>query len=497
MFFNKKQKIRTRFAPSPTGWLHIGGLRTALYEYIFARQNKGTFVLRLEDTDQTREVEGAIESLLKSLKWAGLEPDEGVFLDNNGKVAEKGNFGPYTQSKRVKIYQKYAQKLLAGSQAYYCFCPPERLEQLKTKQQAAGQPTHYDRACLKLTEDEIQAKLAIGERHVIRFKVPAGQEVKFNDAVKGEIKFSANDLDDQIILKSDGFPTYHLASVVDDYLMKINYVIRGEEWLSSTPKHILLYQAFSWPVPQFAHLPLLLNPDKSKLSKRQGDVAVEAYRDQGYLPKALINFVALLGWNPGTEQEIFSLQELIKVFNLKKVHKAGAIFNREKLDWFNGEYLKKLPLDDFKKMASPYLEKNISHISPNLNLDKLFEIEQQRISCLSEIGKELKFIFSDELNYSAQDLVWKKSDQKSTLKNLELLIAELVKYPKGEWSAPKLENHIRSFIAKTGQSNGDILWPMRLALTGELKSPTPFEVAEILGQAKSLKRLEVAIEKLK
>jgi len=316
----------------------MGGLRTALYEYIFAKQNKGTFVLRLEDTDQTREVEGAIESLLKSLKWAGLTPDEGVFLGYDGKVAEKGNFGPYTQSKRVKIYQKYAQKLLAGSQAYYCFCPPERLEQLKTKQQAAGQPTHYDRACLKLTEDEIQAKLAIGERHVIRFKVPAGQEVKFNDAVKGEIKFSANDLDDQIILKSDGFPTYHLASVVDDYLMKINYVIRGEEWLSSTPKHILLYQAFSWPVPQFAHLPLLLNPNKSKLSKRQGDVAVEAYRDQGYLPKALINFVALLGWNPGTEQEIFSLAEL-----------TGA----------NGTFVKSKLTETSSKSKSPSLSSSI------------------------------------------------------------------------------------------------------------------------------------------
>ncbi|MEK7072735.1 MAG: glutamate--tRNA ligase, partial [Patescibacteria group bacterium] len=237
MPFFKKQKIRTRFAPSPTGFLHIGGLRTALYEYIFAKQNKGDFVLRIEDTDQTREVEGAVENLLKALKWAGLTADEGILLGNDGKPSERGNFGPYTQSKRLKIYQKYAQELINQDKVYYCFCTPARLEELKNNQQTAGQPTHYDRECLKLNSDEVKAKLDMGERYVIRFKVPEGQEVKFVDTVKGEIKFSTNDIDDQIILKSDGFPTYHLASVVDDYLMKINYVIRGEEWLSSTPKH--------------------------------------------------------------------------------------------------------------------------------------------------------------------------------------------------------------------------------------------------------------------
>ncbi len=497
MPFFKKQKIRTRFAPSPTGFLHIGGLRTALYEYIFAKQNKGDFVLRIEDTDQTREVEGAVENLLKALKWAGLTADEGILLGNDGKPSERGNFGPYTQSKRLKIYQKYAQELINQDKVYYCFCTPARLEELKNNQQTAGQPTHYDRECLKLNSDEVKAKLDMGERYVIRFKVPEGQEVKFVDTVKGEIKFSTNDIDDQIILKSDGFPTYHLASVVDDYLMKINYVIRGEEWLSSTPKHILLYQAFNWSVPQFAHLPLLLNPDKSKLSKRQGDVAVEDYRDQGYLPEALINFVALLGWNPGTEQEIFSLEELIKVFDLKKVHKSGAVFNREKFDWFNSVYIKKLDLDEFKKIARPYLEKNIAHVQPDLNLDKLFAIEQQRISKLSEIGEELKFIFIDKLEYDHKKLIWKKSDTVSTLKNLELLIIELKKYSKGDWTAEILEKNIRKFIADSGLQNGEVLWPMRFALTGEEKSPTPFEVAEILGQEKSLARLGEAIEKLK
>lgn len=496
MLFQKENKIRTRFAPSPTGYLHIGGLRTALYEYIFAKQNGGDFILRIEDTDQTREVDGAVASLLESLKWAGLEPDEGVLSGNGGKVAEKGNFGPYTQSRRLKIYQKYAQELINKNQAYYCFCSPQRLEELKNSQQAAGLPTHYDRECLKLSNDEVQAKLAAGERYVVRFKVPPGQEVKFTDLVKGEIKFNTNDIDDQIILKSDGFPTYHLASVVDDFSMKINYVIRGEEWLSSIPKHLLLYQAFGWMPPQFAHLPLLLNPDKSKLSKRQGDVAVEDYRAQGYLPQAVINFVALLGWNLGTEQEIFSLNELIKAFDLQKVHKAGAVFNRDKLDWFNSVYIKKLSADDFKKMAMPYLQKNIATIAPDLKLAKLFAIEQERISRLSEIGEELKFIFTDDLNYSLADLVWKKSTPEETCKNLQALIGQLEKYSIDDWQADTLENKIKTFISSLGLNNGDILWPMRLALSGEQKSPTPFEIAEILGKAKTLRRLNKAVDKL-
>lgn len=497
MFFNHKPKIRTRFAPSPTGYLHIGGLRTALYEYIFAKKHQGDFLLRIEDTDQTREVEGAVENLIKSLKWAGIEAQEGVFLDNSNKVAEKGNFGPYTQSKRLEIYQKYAKELVDSKLAYYCFCSSERLEELKDTQRTAGQPTHYDRQCLNLSSEEVQAKLVASENHVIRFKVPADRDVVFNDAIRGEIKFSTNDIDDQIILKSDGFPTYHLASIVDDHLMKINYVIRGEEWLSSTPKHILLYEAFNWSIPQFAHLPLLLNPDKSKLSKRQGDVAVEDYRDQGYLPEALVNFVALLGWNPGTEQEIFSIDELIKLFEIEKVHKAGAVFNRDKLDWFNSEYIKKLTLADFKAKAQPYLEKNIDSVPANLNLDKLFEIEQQRISKLSEIGDDLKFIFTDSLDYNIADLIWKKSTPELTSKNLELLVAELEKYSASDWQAETLEKRIRSFIADSGLQNGDVLWPMRFALTGEQKSPTPFEVAEILGQEKSLARLRQAIERIK
>lgn len=497
MTTHKNQKIRTRFAPSPTGYVHIGSLRTALYVYIYAQKNQGDFLLRIEDTDQSREVAGAVENLLQALKWAGLEAREGVIIDNHGNISENGDFGPYTQSKRLPIYRQQAKVLVEQGQAYYCFCTPDRLAKLKDTPPVLSQSNHYDRHCLKLNASEIVDKLALGERHVIRFKTPEHQEIKFEDAVRGEIKFNSSDIDDQIILKSDGFPTYHLASVVDDHLMGINYVIRGEEWLPSTPKHILLYEAFGWTAPQFAHLPLLLNPDKSKLSKRQGDVAVEDYRDQGYLPEALINFVALLGWNPGTEQEIFSLAELIEAFDIKKVHKAGAIFNRDKLDWFNSEYLKKLELADFKLRAMPYLQKNISHISPALNLDKLFEIEQQRINKLSEIGDELKYLFESDLNYEVAKLVWKKSTSELTSANLQLLITDLTQMSEADWRAESLEIRVRAFITKNDLQNGDVLWPMRFALTGQEKSPTPFEIAEILGPEKSLKRLQEAIEKLK
>lgn len=506
MFFFNRNKIRTRFAPSPTGYLHIGGLRTALYGYLFARQNRGKFVLRIEDTDQTREVAGAVENLLKSLKWAGLEPDEGVLLNRRGKIAEKGRFGPYTQSKRVKIYQKYAQKLVKMGQAYYCFCRTERLEALRQIQEKEGKPTRYDWHCRHLTNNEIKFKLEKSESSVIRLKVPENQEIEFTDWVRGRVKFDTNEIDDQILLKSDGFPTYHLANVIDDHLMKISHIIRGEEWLSSAPKHILLYAMFGWPAPEFIHLPLILNPDRSKLSKRQGDVAVEDYIKQGYLPQAIINFVALLGWNPGTEQETFFLEELIDVFDLSRVHKAGAIFNQEKLDWLNGEYIKKLPLERFVELAMPFLEL-FPLIKREGNLKKILALEQPRIKKLSEVGEGVKFFFEEELNYEPELLIWKKSppkanslpkDRKPTiLKNLELLIVELEKYSKGEWIKETLETSIKNFIVSNNLNNGEVLWPMRVALTGLEKSPTPFEVAEILGQEKTISRLKAAVSLLK
>ncbi len=494
-----KRKIRTRFAPSPTGYLHVGGLRTALYAYLFAKQNQGRFILRIEDTDQAREVKGAVKNLLDSLKWAGLEPDEGI-IAKWGKTAEKGRFGPYTQSKRVKIYQKYAQKLVDSGQAYYCFCSPQRLESLRHQQEQEKKPTRYDWHCRHLTEEEVKKKLKAKEPHVIRMKVPENQELEFTDWVRGKVVFNTNDIDDQVIIKSDGFPTYHLASVVDDHLMQITHVIRGEEWLSSTPKHILLYMSFVWPVPEFIHLPLLLNPDKSKLSKRQGDVSVEDYRQKGYLPEALVNFVALLGWNPGTEQEIFSLDELIKKFNLQKINKSGAVFDVKKLDWMNSEYIKKLPATKFAALAGPFLAEKFPEFDFSADpkaVAKILALEQDRIMRLDQIGDNASFFFTDKLSFKSELLVWKKSTAMATKENLALLIEELKKFSAGEWTAEKLENLVKNIIAQNSLGNGDVLWPMRVALTGEEKSPPPFIVAEILGQEKSLQRLSAAMELLK
>ncbi|MEK7548111.1 MAG: glutamate--tRNA ligase, partial [Patescibacteria group bacterium] len=323
--------------PSPTGYLHVGGLRTALYCYLFARKNGGKFILRIEDTDRERYVEGAVENLINTLEWVGLAYDEGPTKD--GK--DIGNLGPYTQSKRTEIYRKYAQELIDKGHAYRCFCTKERLEEMRKRQEENHLAPMYDRKCLELPKSEVETNIKAGIPFVIRQKMPY-ETIKFKDLIRGNIQFDGKTVDDQILMKSDGFPTYHLANVVDDHLMEITHVIRGEEWLPSTPKHIALYKSFGWNPPEFAHLPLLLNADKTKLSKRQGHVAVEEYIKEGYLKEAIINFVVFLGWNPGSgeENEIYTLDQLEKAFTLDKVHKAGAIFNLEKLDWFNWRWKK-------------------------------------------------------------------------------------------------------------------------------------------------------------
>ena len=497
--FHKQPKVRTRFAPSPTGYLHIGGLRSSLFEYLFAKSNKGVFFLRIEDTDQSREVEGAVDNLLKTLKIVGIEPEEGLFIDSEGKVAEKGHFGPYTQSQRLDLYQKYAQNLVNDGHAYYCFCSPERLAGLREKQEKSKKPTRYDGLCRNLSLEEAKVRIAKGEKYVIRMKMPENRDIEFEDMIKGKIKFNTRELDDQVLLKADGFPTYHLAHIVDDHLMETTHVIRAEEWLPSTPKHIILFECFGWEIPRYAHMPMVLNTDKSKLSKRQGDVAVEDYLAKGYLPEALVNFVALLGWNPGTEQEIFSMAELIKEFSFDKVHKAGAVFDIKKLDWMNGEYIKKMDLDKFIELAKPYLEKNIGDDVNNIaekELVKAYELEKQRIFKLSEIGESVKFLFTESFDYNPQILVWKKSDKAVTIKNLKSLSDELSAYQEEGWTAKELEEKIINFVKDNNLTNGEVLWPMRVALTGQEKSPTPFEVAEILGKEKSLKRLEIAINLL-
>ena len=366
----EKNGVKTRIAPSPTGIIHIGNLRTALYNYLFAQQNGGEFLLRVEDTDRERFVEGATEKVLETLKWVGLQ---------------WGNKDPIIQSQRVEIYKKHAQQLVDSGKAYYCFCTPERLTEMREERQAKKLPPRYDGQCRNLSAEEVEDKLKADEKYVIRLKVPENEEIEFNDTVYGKIKYNSSDIDDQVLIKSDGFPTYHLAVVVDDHEMEITHVMRGEDWLPSTPKHVLLYKAFGWEMSEFIHLPNILGENKKKLSKRTGDVSVESFKEQGYLPEALINYLALLGWNPGTEQELFSLEELIESFDIKKVHKAGAIFDIKKLDNINGQYIRKLDIKKLVELCLPYL-KDVK--ADKEYIEKVILVEQNLTGQLGRLIRE-------------------------------------------------------------------------------------------------------------
>ncbi len=525
--------IKTRFAPSPTGYLHVGGLRTALYCYLFAKKNNGRFVLRIEDTDQERFVEGAVENLINTLEWVGLEYDEGALKDGS----DKGDFGPYTQSKRNDIYKKHVDILIEKGHAYHCFCTKERLDEMRQIQTERKQAPMYDRKCLELPESEVKKKIEDGEPFVIRQKMPY-ENIKFKDLIRGNVQFDGKTIDDQVLVKSDGFPTYHLANVVDDHTMEITHVIRGEEWLPSTPKHIALYKAFGWEIPEFAHLPLLLNPDKSKLSKRQGHVAVEDYIKEGYTKEAIINFVALLGWNPGggDDQEIFTLKELEEKFSLEKVHKSGAVFNLEKLDWFNWRWQK----EEFNKK----MEEIAKTIDPQFNKTKddrgkesfVFTNEQKNQEFLQAKGKALleycqEYLGSDFENdrkklYKALVTVDEKvlKDPKETKENIEfyynlpqyevdLLLNEKMKVDKetakkaltaglkdlselDEWHEESLKQTLLNTVSNNEMKNGQVFWPLRAAITGKEFSPGVFEAAWVLGKEETLKRINHALEKL-
>lgn len=486
----------TRFAPSPTGFLHVGGLRTALYGYIVAKQSGGKFLLRIEDTDQARKVEGGIENILRSLKWAGIEAQEGVVMVEN-RVEQKGNDGPYIQSERLSIYQKYVEELIEKDLAYYCFCSSERLEEVRTYQQKNKLPTGYDGHCRDLSLEEAKKRIADGESYVVRMKMPKDGETRFADEVRGEVIFKNELVDDQVILKSDGFPTYHLAVVVDDHLMGINFVIRGEEWLPSTPKHIQLYKYFGWEPPKFAHLPLLLNLDRSKLSKRQGDVAVEDYAKKGYLPEALVNFVAFLGWNPGDDREIFSLEELIKEFQVNKIGHAGAVFNLEKLNWYNKEYLKKKDNLELVELMKPFFKEVGIHTEEKTAewLSKTINLEKERATTLFELAENLKFVFALP-EYTGDNLVWKKSNAEEAKNILSETKEFLSGVGENEWSKDNLFAKVGEWIKEKGYNNGQVLWPLRVALSGQENSPGPFEIAEVLGKTESLERINIALEKI-
>jgi len=475
---------RVRFAPSPTGYLHVGGLRTALYNYLFARKHAGTFVLRIEDTDRTRIVEGAVENLLKTLDWAGLGFDEGP--------EKGGGSGPYVQSERLDIYKAHTEQLLSKRQAYPCFCTPERLDAMRKQQEKMRVAPKYDRQCLRMDPAEVERLLAAGTPHVIRMKVPESETIVIDDLIRGKVEFVSDRLDDQVIMKSDGYPTYHLANVVDDHLMGITHVIRGEEWLPSTPKHVLLYRHFGWTVPQFAHLPLLLNADRSKLSKRQGDVAVEDYRAAGYLPEALVNFVALLGWNPGDEREIFSLEELVKEFSLERVGKSGAIFNVEKLKWINQQHLRNLPTESIIGKVKPTLEADGIDIRSEQYLAAVIDAMKDRLSSFDDFKSFALYFFRDPESYD--EAARKKNWGPESGKQMEMLASRIEDGV--EFTEAGLEATVKELAAELGISPGKIIHAVRLALSGISIGPGLYLLMTVLGKDTVLRRLRAAVRNL-
>lgn len=479
-------KVRVRFAPSPTGELHIGGARTALYNYLFAKQTGGDFIIRIEDTDRERLVEGSLSRILEGLRWLGVTWNEGPDCG--------GQYAPYVQSERLPRYHLAAEELVAKGAAYYCFCSAQRLDVLREVQQAQKVPTRYDRTCLKLTPELVKEKLAAHEPYTIRLKVPAGSTT-FVDVIRGSVNIANAEIDDQVLLKSDGFPTYHLANVVDDHDMAITHVIRGEEWLPSTPKHVLLYQAFGWSLPAFAHLPNVLNEKRAKLSKRRDGetVWVETYRKQGYLPQALVNFLALLGWHPHDNREVFSLGELVSAFSLERVQKAGAIFSLQKLDWFNTTYLKDLSLAELEALLLPYYTALAKEYGRNVGgTSALTEVLRTRLVTLADATEHARWFFRAHVPTSL-DLVVPKAG--SPTKTNEALAASLVALQRaGEWSVAEIERALASLVRPGTFTRGELLWPVRVALTGERQSPDVFAVARALGREETYARLRQALK---
>jgi len=480
MLFSKN-KIRLRLAPSPTGFFHIGNLRSALFGYLIAKSQGGKFILRIEDTDQKREVPGAVDSLIKILAWAGIEFDEGPL--------QGGQYGPYTQSERLDIYKKQADQLLKEAKVYRCFCSAERLTEMRAAQTAHQEAPRYDRRCRNLSLNESEERAQAGEPFVIRQKMPLDGTITVHDELLGDITFPAPDLDDHVLIKSNGIPTYQFANVIDDHLMKISHVTRGYEWLPSYPRNILLYQAFGWTPPKFIHLPLILNRAGGKLSKRQGDVFVEDYQAKGYLPEAMINFCVLMGWHPKSNQEIFSLAELKKSFSVSGMGTSPAIFDTDKLDYFNGYYLRQKPLAELSALCQPYLVQAGHKTNDQKQLEKFVALARERMKKLGDIVEMTDFLFSLP-PYEPELLIWKTLDLTTAKNNLREIGGELAKIKDADWDNDYLAKTILGWLKDNHKKNGDYLWPLRVALTGLKNSPGPFETAAALGKEESFKRLE-------
>jgi glutamyl-tRNA synthetase len=476
---------RVRFAPSPTGYLHVGGLRTALYNYLFAKSTGGTMVLRIEDTDRTRFVEDSQKNLIESLKWCGIEFDEGP--------EQGGDYGPYIQSERFDLYSKYAQELIDNGSAYYAFDTSEELTAMRERQMAAGVAPKYDRSTMKsqytLGEEKTKEMLEQGVEHVVRLKVPH-EEIKYEDLIRGKVTVNGKDVDDQILLKSDGFPTYHLANVVDDHLMNITHVIRGEEWLPSVPKHVLLYRAFGWDMPKLAHLPLLLNQNKQKLSKRHGDVAVEDFKQKGYFADAFTNFIALLGWNPSGEREIYSMEELIAGFNIEKVNKGGAIFDRRKLLWMNSEYLKTKPLDELADKLIPKLDEEGWKYENKEYVERVVGLLRERVNFVEEIPEFGDYMFGPirEFDEKYKAKQWKEG----TYDSIKPLIDQLEGLE--DWKDESIHKIVKDYVDSSGLGFGKVMNPFRLMLTGKPVGASLTLTMELLGKEESFKRINDFLE---
>ena len=478
--------IRVRFAPSPTGYLHVGGLRTALYNYLFAKKQNGTFILRIEDTDRSRYVDGAVDNLIETLRWAGLDYDEGP--------TKGGAAGPYVQSERIAIYREHVERLLATGHAYYAFDTPEELEEMRKAQEKQHLTPKYDRRALKLSPDDVRRKLESGVPAVVRMKVPDSTPIAFHDLIRGPVEFSSEQLDDQVLLKSDGYPTYHLANVVDDHLMNISHVIRGEEWLSSTPKHVLLYRHFGWDMPEFAHLPLLLNPDKSKLSKRQGDVAVEDYRKKGYLPEALVNFVAFLGWNPGDERELFSKENLVQEFSLERVGKSGAVFNIEKLNWLNAQHLRQKTGSEILAMLRPHLRRGTEgsvEVSDEYLL-RVVEAMRERASFVSDFLEKAPYFFHPPASYDTETVAKRWKPESGGYLRALMKEYEGLENPQ----TVDFQAALQRVAEQSNIKNSDLIHPLRLAVSGMGAGPGLYDILSILGKEETIRRIAAAIERI-
>jgi glutamyl-tRNA synthetase len=474
-------EVRVRFAPSPTGYPHVGNIRTALFNWLFARHNKGIFILRIEDTDQERKVEGATEIIMESLGWLGMDWDE----------------GPFFQSQRLDMYKKYAEQLVAEDKAYYCFCSSERLDAMRKDQAARKLPPGYDRRCRCLSKEQIETEKARGIVPVVRFKSPTEGQTSITDLIRGEVIFENSLMDDFVLLKSDGYPTYHLANIVDDHYMNISHVMRAEEWLSSTPRHVLLYSAFGWKPPQFAHLPMILGPDKSKLSKRHGATAINEYQNEGYLPETVINFLALLGWSLDDKTEIMSREEIIANFSIERVSKTAAVFNKEKLEWMNGVYIRNLSIDDFTQRCLPFVE---CRLPPEVKrpidagyLRQIAPLVQERAKTLNEVPQLVDFLFVNKFEYDTI-MLQGKLDKVQAVVVLEKSISMLEKLE--GWDSDIMEKAIRPLADELSMKAGPFFGVLRVAITGRTASPPLFQTMAVLGRARCMERLKAALQKI-